>query len=117
MRGIAETVDVDGPVIAQPSPGEIEVAVRELLERGVRLLVLSFADANLNPANELRARAIIDRSYPRHHLGAVPLLDGLAGLAGARRLRADAIAVINAYLHPRLARTLYTAQDGSATAA
>ena len=46
--------------------------MRELLERGVRLLVVSFASAHLNPANELRARELIDRSYPRHYLGAVP---------------------------------------------
>jgi N-methylhydantoinase A len=112
VRGVRERVDDGGAVVSRPAPGEIEVAVRELLERGVRLLVLSFANAHLNPANELEARAAIDRSYPRHYLGAVPLL-----VASRVSLEPDdfgrtATAVINAYLHPRLARTLYTAEDG-----
>jgi len=112
VRGVTEQVDADGTVIAEPLPGEIEAAVRELLERGVRLLVLSFANADLNPANELRARAIIDRSYPRHYLGAVPLLMASRVSLAPDDFGRTATAVINAYLHPRLARTLYTAEDG-----
>jgi N-methylhydantoinase A/acetophenone carboxylase len=75
------------------------------------LLVLSFANAHLNPANEQRARELIDRSYPRHYLGAVPLM-----VASRVSLDADdhgrtAAAVVNAYLHPNLVRTLYLAED------
>ena len=112
VRGIGERVDGDGAVIAAPEPQEIEVAVRELLERGVRLLVLSFANAHLNPANELAARAAIDASYPRHYLGAVPLLVASRISLAAGDFGRTATAVLNAYLHPRLARTLYTAEDG-----
>ncbi len=112
VRGVAERVDGDGRVVAEPAAAEIEAVVRDLLERGVRLLVISFANADLNPSNERRARSIIDRSYPRHYLGAVPLL-----IASRVSLTADdfgrtATAVVNGYLHPRLARTLYTAEDG-----
>jgi N-methylhydantoinase A/oxoprolinase/acetone carboxylase beta subunit len=112
VRGISEQIDDGGSVVSEPSDGEIEVAVRELLERGVRLLVLSFANAHLNPANEQRARAAIDRSYPRHYLGAVPLLVASRVSLVPDDFGRTATAVINAYLHPRLARTLYTAEDG-----
>jgi N-methylhydantoinase A/oxoprolinase/acetone carboxylase beta subunit len=111
VRGIPERVDDAGLVVTEPTGGDLEVAVRELLERGVRLIVVSFANAHLNPANELRARALIDASYPRHYLGAVPLM-----IASRISLAPDdhgrtAVAVVNAYLHPILARTLYRAED------
>jgi N-methylhydantoinase A/acetophenone carboxylase len=111
VRGVTEEVDDRGTVVTAPSEPELETAVRELLERGVRLLVLSFAGAHLNPANELRARELIDRSYPRHYLGAVPLM-----VASRVSLAADdhgrtAAAVVNAYLHPNLVRALYLAED------
>ena len=112
VRGISERVDGAGSVVTEPSEAEIEVAVRELLEHGVRLLVLSFANAHLNPANERRARAAIDASYPRHYLGAVPLLIASRVSLASEDFGRTATAVINAYLHPRLARTLYTAEDG-----
>lgn len=111
VRGVAESVDGDGAVAAVPDPAEIEAAVRELLERGVRLLVVSFANAHLNAANEMAARAIIDRSYPRHYLGAVPLMvSSRISLAPTDHGR-TAVAVVNAYLHPNLVRALYRAED------
>jgi N-methylhydantoinase A len=111
VRGVPEQVDERGIVIVEPDGADIDVAVRELLERGVRLLVVSFANAHLNPANELRARAIIDASYPRHYLGAVPLM-----IASRISLAPDdhgrtCSAVFNAYLHPNLVRALYRAED------
>ncbi len=112
VRGVTEQVDAAGTVIAPPVPAEIEAAVRDLLERGVRLLVLSFANAHLNPDNERRAREVIDSSYPRHYLGAVPLLVASRVSLAPDDFGRTATAVINAYLHPHLARTLYHAEDG-----
>ena len=89
VRGVSEEVDAGGTVITPPSESELETAVRELLERGVRLLVVSFAGAHLNPANELRARELIDRSYPRHYLGAVPLMVASRVSLAVRRSRPD----------------------------
>jgi N-methylhydantoinase A/oxoprolinase/acetone carboxylase beta subunit len=111
VRGVAEEVDAGGVVVSEPGEADLDVAVRELLERGVRLLVVSFANAHLNQANELRARELIGRSYPRHYLGAVPLL-----IASRVSLADDdhgrtACAVVNAYLHPNLVRSLYRAED------
>lgn len=111
VRGVVERVDENGTVLTEPAEGDVEDAVRALLERGVRLLVVSFANAHLNQANELRARDLIGRSYPRHYLGAVPLL-----IASRVSLAADdhgrsACAVVNAYLHPNLVRSLYRAED------
>jgi N-methylhydantoinase A/acetophenone carboxylase len=111
VRGVSEEVDDRGTVVTTPSESELEAAVRELLERGVRLLVLSFANAHLNPANELRARELIDRSYPRHYLGAVPLMVASRVSLAAEDHGRTAAAVVNAYLHPNLVRALYLAED------
>ncbi len=111
VRGVSERVDSDGAVISGPDEAELELAVRELLERGVRLLVVSFANANLNQANELQAREMIGDSYPRHYLGAVPLMIGSrVSLADDDHGR-TACAVVNACLHPNLVRALYRAED------
>ena len=111
VRGVPEEVDPAGTVIAAPQESDLEAAVRELLERGVRLLVVSFANAHLNQANELLARDIIDRSYPRHYLGAVPLMVGSRVSLAADDHGRTATAVVNAYLHPNLVRSLYLAED------
>jgi N-methylhydantoinase A/acetophenone carboxylase len=111
VRGVTEEVDGGGHVVTAPSEPELETAVRELLERGVRLLVLSLANAHLNPANELRARELIDRSYPRHYLGAVPLMVASRVSLAAEDHGRTAAAVVNAYLHPNLVRALYLAED------
>lgn len=111
IRGVAETVGPDGTVEDPVDPSGLEAAVRELLEHGVQLVVISFARAHLNPANELAARSLIEASYPRHYLGAIPLV-----LSSQLSLHPDdhartALAVANAYIHPTLARSLYKAED------
>ncbi|MGP0033453.1 MAG: hydantoinase/oxoprolinase family protein [Solirubrobacteraceae bacterium] len=111
VRGVPEEVDSAGATIAAPRESDLEAAVRELLERGVRLLVVSFANAHLNQANELLARDMIDRSYPRHYLGAVPLMVGSRVSLAPDDHGRTATAVVNAYLHPNLVRTLYLAED------
>ena len=111
VRGVAEQTDAAGAVVAEPGEADVDLAVRELLERGVRLLVVSFANAHRNQANELRARELVGRSYPRHYLGAVPLLvASRVSLADDDHGR-TACAVVNAYLHPNLVRSLYRAED------
>ena len=111
IRGVAEAIGPDGAVEDPVDPAGLETAVRELLEHGVHLVVISFARAHLNPANELAARSLIEASYPRHYLGAIPLV-----LSSQLSLDPDdhartALAVANAYIHPVLARSMYKAED------
>lgn len=111
IRGVAEAVGPDGTVTGTVDPAGLEVAVRELLEYGVQLIVISFARAHLNPANEQAAKSLIETSYLRHYLGAIPLMvSSQVSLHADDRAR-TALAVANAYLHPVLARSLYKAED------
>jgi N-methylhydantoinase A len=111
ITGIGEQVTPAGEVLLSPSAGEVVAAVRDLLERGARLLVVCLRNSAVNPANEMAVGRIIDDSYPRHYLGAVPTLlstDVSVAAADADRLAA---AVVNGYLHRRLATSLYKAED------
>jgi N-methylhydantoinase A len=111
ITGITEALSPDGEVLLSPSPDEVIAAVRDLLERGARLLVVCLRHSAVNPANEAAVGRIINASYPRHYLGAVPTLlsTDVSVIAGdADRMAA---AVVNGYLHRRLATSLYKAED------
>jgi N-methylhydantoinase A/acetophenone carboxylase len=111
IAGIAEQVSPAGEVLLSPSADEVIVAVRDLLERGARLLVVCLRGSAVNPVNEAAVGQIINASYPRHYLGAVPTLlsTDVSVIAGdADRMAA---AVVNGYLHRRLATSLYKAED------
>lgn len=111
IRGVAEATAPDGTVTGPVEQASLDTAVRELLELGVHLIVVSFAGAHLNPANEIAAKALVEASYPRHYLGAIPLvLSSQLSLHPGDHGR-TALAVANAYLHPILARSLYQADD------
>ena len=72
--GIAEETNEQGRQIRSPKIEEVKDRLKHLLELGSGILVVSFKNAPLNPANERRLQEIMRRDYPRHYLGAVPLL-------------------------------------------
>jgi N-methylhydantoinase A len=111
VSGIEERVRPDGVVERPPDPDEVNQVVRSLLERGARILVVSLANAAVNPENERVVLAIIDRSYPRHYLGAVPTLLSTHVSPVAGDAARTAAAVVNAYVHKKLATSLYRAED------
>lgn len=111
VAGVSEEVDDDGGVVKAPDPSEIDGAIRGLLEQGARTLVISLCNSHLNPANELAVRQAIDGSYPRHYLGAVPMLVSHQITRMPNNVVRTNTAVINAYFHRALATALYRAED------
>jgi N-methylhydantoinase A len=111
ITGIAEEVSPDGEVRLRPSASEVVAAVRDLLERGARLLVVCLRHSAVNPANEAAIGQIINASYPRHYLGAVPTLLSTDVSLAASDADRMAAAVVNGYLHRQLATSLYKAED------
>ena len=88
----------------------IDAAVRRLLERGARIIVVALSGPGLG-ARESRVRDLIARTYPRHYLGAVPILrSSLVTMASDPAVRVHT-AVINAYVHPVMSRFLYQLED------
>ncbi|MBI2882201.1 MAG: hydantoinase/oxoprolinase family protein [Candidatus Tectomicrobia bacterium] len=109
--GVSEETGRRGEVVRPPNVEEVDARVRHLLENGARMVVISLRNAHLNPANELQVRRIIDAAYPRHYLGAVPLLlSHQVSLVPHDELRTNT-AVVNAYFHRSLVNSLYKAED------
>ena len=108
---IDEETRPNGEVGQEPDPEQLATVVRDLLERGARLLVVSLRNASANPANERAVQRIIDDSYPRHYLGALPVLLSTQVGATFDDARRTASAVVNGYMHQKLATSLYRAED------
>ena len=69
------------------------------------------AEQRLNPANEPAVLRTVNEGYPRHYLGAVPTLLSTHVSLGADDAVRTAAVVVNAYMHKRLATSLYKAED------
>lgn len=90
---------------------QVRAAVRRLLRAGARVVVVALAGSAEDASDERYVKAVHRAAYPRHYLGAVPCLlasEVTSRFGDARRL---ATAVVNAYLHPEMVRTLYKADE------
>jgi N-methylhydantoinase A len=72
--GIDGKISAEGEQVLKPREEEVKDKVRYLLEFGAGIIVVSLLNAALNPANERLVKEIIESDYPRHYLGAVPVL-------------------------------------------
>ena len=99
-----------------PAPGvdsaaQTVQALRRLLDRGARVIVIALEDGPDLAHREGAVREFIAAEYPRHYLGAVPVLPShQVTLTPAPFVRIDT-AVFDAYLHPLMARFLYRVED------
>lgn len=111
VLGVEEKVARSGKVVLQPSGKTILSSAQTLIDRGARCLVAAFAHSEFNPENERFVRETIKREYPRDYLGSVPvfLSSDISRRSGpAERINA---AVLNAYIHSKLAGLLYKAGE------
>lgn len=111
VLSVEEAVSPAGEVLQAPEDRAVLASGQTLIDRGARCLVVAFANSEHNPANEQRARQVIQREYPRDYLGSVPvfLSSNISPRSGdAARINA---AVINAYIHARLFRLVYKAGE------
>lgn len=72
--GVEEQIDSHGGQITQPSQEEVRDKVRRLLEFGAEIIAVCLARAALNNVHERLIKQLIESDYPRHYLGAVPVL-------------------------------------------
>ncbi len=85
-------------------------AINELSASGANRLVVSFGGKNFAEA-ETRFKRIALRKYPRHLLGAVPILYGSDLSPDSDMVRRTWSAVINSFLHPAMESFLYNAEN------
>jgi N-methylhydantoinase A len=90
---------------------QVRLAIRNLLGHGARMIVVSLHHAHLDPAHELMIKEIAEDDYPKHYLGAVPLLLSSDVSATDDEASRTNIALLNAYFHPDMVRFLYKSED------
>lgn len=89
---------------------EIVKAINALTAAGANRLVVSFDGADFGAA-EARFKQVALRRYPRHLLGAVPLLYGSELSSDGDMVRRTWTALINSFLHPAMENFLYNAEN------
>ena len=108
---IHAAVNDQGVVTASLDEESFRTSVEKLLDGGARLLVVAFQGADLNPANELRARELFEAMLPTFYLGRpFMLLSHQVSPSGTDAERLNS-AVISGYLHRELVGYLYRCDD------
>ncbi len=101
-------------VIALPrdaSTQDVLGAIKSLLEEGVRRVCVSLEGSYPAHDAERAVKKIIERQYPDHYLGAVPVLLGSEMAATPHDATRTHYSLINAYVHSQLAASLFKAED------
>jgi N-methylhydantoinase A len=104
-------VGIDEPAGGAIDREQVRLAIRSLLGRGARMIVVSLYRSHLDPTSELKVRQIADDDYPKHYLGAVPLLLSSEVSTTTDDASRTNVALLNAYFHPDMVRFLYKAED------
>lgn len=88
----------------------LTAVINELMAAGANRIVVSLGGATL-AADEARVKRIALLRYPRHLLGAVPILYSHQLSDDADDARRTWSSLLNAFLHPAMERFLYNAEN------
>ncbi|WP_022977951.1 acetophenone carboxylase subunit alpha [Nevskia ramosa] len=96
---------------ADPEAKDILLAVKALLESGVRRICVALAGSFPDNRAEIAIKRVIEDQYPDHIIGSVPVLLGSEmAQIGHDQTRAH-YSAMNAYTHSHLATSLFKAED------
>ncbi len=90
---------------------EVRRAVKSLFDQGIRRINVSLRGAFPDGSAENRIVGMIRAQYPDHFLGSVPALPAAELTARPDDATRTFCSLINAYVHPSLAATLYRAEE------
>lgn len=100
---------IDAAVDDEALARQLTSAVNELVAAGAARIVLSLSGAEV-AAEEARARCLLNRRFPRHLLGAVPVLLSSELVESGDERRRIWSGIINSFLHPSIDAFLYGAE-------
>ena len=89
----------------------VRLAIKSLLDKGIRRINVSLAGAFPDNAAEERIVEMISADYPDHFLGSIPALAGSEVVLRPDDATRTIASLVNAYVHPALATTLYRAEE------
>ena len=102
--------DVTG-IAADADEATVRRAIKSLLDKGIRRINVSLAGAFPDNGAEERIVEMISADYPDHFLGSIPALAGSEVVLRPDDATRTIASLINAYVHPALATTLYRAEE------
>lgn len=103
----ANVIGLSRPV----EPKTVLLAVKTLLENGVRRICISLDGSFQDASDEQAMKRTIEAQYPDHFLGTVPVLLGSDLSHYPDTATRTNHSLINAYIHGPLASALYKAED------
>lgn len=108
---VADRVVFLDPKVVEGADAEVELvkAINHLTTHGANRLVVSFVGERAHDIEE-SFRRIALRKYPRHLLGAVPILYGTDLVSDPDPVRRTWTALVNSFLHPAMETFLYNAE-------
>ncbi len=107
---LVDAGDISG-IGADADDATVRQAVKALLDRGIRRIMISLAGAFADPSRELAIVDAIQADYPDHFLGSIPALAASEIVRRPDDATRTAAALVNAYVHPALATSLYRAEE------
>ena len=102
--------DISG-IPAEADDATVRAAVKALLDKGIRRVTISLAGAFTDNSGELAVIGMLASDYPDHFLGSIPALAASEVVRRPDDATRTAAALINAYVHPALATSLYRAEE------
>jgi N-methylhydantoinase A len=96
--GIGEEVNIRGEQVLKPDEEKVKNKLRYLLEFGSGIIVISFRHSTLYPDNERMVKRWIESDYPRHYLGAVPVLISTDYSSEPDDFLRTSVSLLNAYI-------------------
>jgi N-methylhydantoinase A len=103
-------VEIDPDKVKESLEAEIVEAVNTLLAQGVNRLAISFTGETL-AEDEIKVKNIILRKYPRHLLGAIPMIFSHEVAEDKNDSQRTWTALINSFLHMEMERFLYNSEN------
>jgi N-methylhydantoinase A/oxoprolinase/acetone carboxylase beta subunit len=100
-----------GGIPADADEQVVRQAIKSLLDKGIRRINISLAGAFPDGSAEERIIEMIAQDYPDHFLGSIPALAGSEVVLRPDDSTRTIASLINAYVHPALATTLYRAEE------
>lgn len=94
-----------------PDAEEVLIAIRELLQDGVRRICVCLKGSYPNNSVERLVKGFVEDHYPDHVIGSIPVLLGSEMARTADDYTRVSYSAINAYTHSHLAQSLFKAED------
>jgi N-methylhydantoinase A/oxoprolinase/acetone carboxylase beta subunit len=110
LGSLVSAQDITG-IAPDADEATVRQAIKALLDKGIRRINVSLAGAFPDGSQELRIVEMIGSDYPDHFLGSIPALAGSEVVLRPDDSTRTIASLINAYVHPTLATTLYRAEE------